>query len=273
MLKTRLRFLLAAAATCTMLAVPAQAGRTAIDSITNPDGSFTPKTTFLSGYCDLSGEECSSADGARLNYSVSFDGVTFLDGTTATNKVFVQGNGILTFGDAIDFSGTYLSDGRSLYDLIYLDGIDPALGDYQRALVSAGQNNALDGGVFYQSASLTVQNDVIRAEWFTCASPFNCRENPYSLTLRPTAKGFMGTFDGASGDYVAGGDRVSVAQTFFLPATITGLTSAVPEPASWGLMIVGFGLVGVMMRRRSARPQPELASMTRPARSILAFAL
>ena len=30
------------------------------------------------------------------------------------------------------------------------------------------------------------------------------------------------------------------------------LTAAVPEPATWGLMIVGFGIVGVSMRRRQA---------------------
>ncbi len=35
--------------------------------------------------------------------------------------------------------------------------------------------------------------------------------------------------------------------------TVNGLTiDAIPEPATWGLMIVGFGLVGVAARRRSA---------------------
>lgn len=30
------------------------------------------------------------------------------------------------------------------------------------------------------------------------------------------------------------------------------LTAAVPEPATWGLMIVGFGMVGMALRRRTA---------------------
>jgi hypothetical protein len=34
---------------------------------------------------------------------------------------------------------------------------------------------------------------------------------------------------------------------FALPA------AAVPEPASWALMVGGFGLVGVVARRRAAR--------------------
>jgi hypothetical protein len=33
--------------------------------------------------------------------------------------------------------------------------------------------------------------------------------------------------------------------------TLSGLTATVPEPATWGLMLVGFGLVGVAARRRS----------------------
>ena len=33
--------------------------------------------------------------------------------------------------------------------------------------------------------------------------------------------------------------------------TISGLTSGVPEPATWALMIAGFGLVGATLRRRS----------------------
>ena len=35
--------------------------------------------------------------------------------------------------------------------------------------------------------------------------------------------------------------------------TVTQADAAVPEPATWGLMIAGFGLVGGTMRRRRAR--------------------
>ncbi len=35
---------------------------------------------------------------------------------------------------------------------------------------------------------------------------------------------------------------------------VTGLTAgAVPEPASWAMLITGFGLIGTTMRRRTAR--------------------
>lgn len=36
-------------------------------------------------------------------------------------------------------------------------------------------------------------------------------------------------------------------------------TAAVPEPASWALMIAGFGLTGVALRRRKALPATRLA--------------
>lgn len=36
--------------------------------------------------------------------------------------------------------------------------------------------------------------------------------------------------------------------------TITAKLAAVPEPATWGLMIVGIGLAGAMLRRRQGRP-------------------
>ena len=40
--------------------------------------------------------------------------------------------------------------------------------------------------------------------------------------------------------------------TFSLPSNIT-ITSSVPEPATWAMMIAGFGLVGGTMRRRSTK--------------------
>ncbi|HEV2044253.1 MAG TPA: PEPxxWA-CTERM sorting domain-containing protein [Sphingomicrobium sp.] len=37
------------------------------------------------------------------------------------------------------------------------------------------------------------------------------------------------------------------------------VTTAVPEPATWAMMLVGFGLAGASLRRRNRRPAPCLA--------------
>ena len=40
--------------------------------------------------------------------------------------------------------------------------------------------------------------------------------------------------------------------------TVSGAAAAVPEPASWALMVVGFGVVGGALRRRTVRASTQL---------------
>ena len=229
-----------------ILASPALAGRTAIDQ--NPDG--TPLTYRLSGYCDFNGEDCDGGSGLFLPYSVSIGGQPF------TNRAIVHGNGLLTFGSAFQFF-----DNPDVSDKIN-NGTDPALTEYGLTLVSAGQNNTLDSGnAFLQSASLQLVPDTstIKASWYTCnapSAPGVCpRSNLTSLTLTPTKAGFAGHFDtvtsGSDRGYVSGGAYTATGQDFVLAATFEGLPLGVPEPASWAMMIAGFGLVGAASRRRA----------------------
>ncbi|MET0373102.1 MAG: PEPxxWA-CTERM sorting domain-containing protein [Rhizorhabdus sp.] len=255
------RYALLFAASLTLSASPALARRTSVDQITDPsdpDGPGLSVIKVLSGYCDLTGEECGSGEGATLGYAVSFDG-----GANYTNQIFVTGNGLLTFGSGVDFFGSADSSGQTLSDLIY-DGQDPSLEVYGLNLISAGQSNYLDfngGGGFMQSAKLSVENNMITASWYTCNSPFDCNVNSYNLKLKPTNDGFYGSFDFSSGSpggsdrgYVSGGAYTGVEASFFLPAQLKGLSaSAVPEPSSWMLMISGFGLIGGVLRRRAVR--------------------
>lgn len=62
-----------------------------------------------------------------------------------------------------------------------------------------------------------------------------------------------------SGSKVAGsivGDSFKSANTQVAGAAFSGFFPgpAVPEPATWALLILGFGMVGAAMRRRQARP-------------------
>jgi hypothetical protein len=55
-------------------------------------------------------------------------------------------------------------------------------------------------------------------------------------------------------DAGAGIDKINLVYNASSNAVLysTGTTPGVPEPATWAMMITGFGLVGLAMRRRSA---------------------
>jgi hypothetical protein len=57
------------------------------------------------------------------------------------------------------------------------------------------------------------------------------------------------TYRVTSGSLITGATFTSGQNAF----EFDNLASAVPEPAAWGMMILGFGLVGGVMRRRSAK--------------------
>lgn len=72
---------------------------------------------------------------------------------------------------------------------------------------------------------------------------------PYAQTFDPN-DGVNGTFL----YYAADNSNYSFAALTGETLTIT-LAGGVPEPASWAMLIAGFGLVGTAMRRRPARVQ------------------
>ena len=69
---------------------------------------------------------------------------------------------------------------------------------------------------------------------------FSLIEFSYRRFLGDAVQANVATPGGDGNDYV-GNFRIS------------GVAGAVPEPATWGLMIVGFGMVGAAARRRSSR--------------------
>lgn len=251
---------------------PAEARRRAIDVDAEGNTIDIP----LTGYCDLNGDECGPDDALRLPYTVQ------LGSSPASNKVFVHGNGLLTFGQSIDFGVNadydFLED--SIAGKIVFGGIAPSLNEYGVNVISAGQNvlpaswtsasfpyNFGDAEAFFQSGKISVTPEgVILAEWFVCVDSFRCPDDIHSLSLTPSAGGFQALFTGTtptgpqySGPraedqgYIIDGVFTSATydQEFFIPATF----GAVPEPESWMLLIAGFGLVGSAARRQTRRLQ------------------
>lgn len=57
-------------------------------------------------------------------------------------------------------------------------------------------------------------------------------------------------------------DFIRIYDSAIAPADLIAPAPAVPEPASWGMMIAGFGLTGAALRRRrhsAAKPSPSAA--------------
>jgi hypothetical protein len=73
-------------------------------------------------------------------------------------------------------------------------------------------------------------------------------------TVDYVVTGGTGRFVGATGGFKGVGTLDRTVPRPFNSLTLTGSLSlpAVPEPATWGLMILGFGLAGGSLRRRRA---------------------
>jgi hypothetical protein len=204
----------------------------------------------------LNGEDC--FQGINLSHKGTAYTVTFADGSVF-DKFYVHGNGLLSFGSSIDFGS--FDDPTSFYSQIVNDGQDPLITSYGKTLVSVGQNNQPDSLAFgdpypfLQSADYGIDaKGSIFAEYYTCFSPGSaCHAQVQRLTLTPTAGGFAATITGVSfgsdRGYVVGGQYYAGGSSFLIPATFDGITMGVPEPATWAMMIAGFGFAGAASRR------------------------
>ncbi len=129
-------------------------------------------------------------------------------------------------------------------NLFFLDGI--SLGDWSAV---ATQETASDG-VTLLSSGFGFGDDILSTGWFTLSGAGNLASLfaalgdgslVYSLS---DVDPFDNFYDFTQG--VAGG-LINVGQP---PVVVPPATGVIPEPATWAMMIAGFGLVGGMLRRR-----------------------
>ena len=64
------------------------------------------------------------------------------------------------------------------------------------------------------------------------------------------------TFNSLVNGYINIGDRSLTGRTPFVPTAETG---SVPEPASWAMMLIGFGAIGFAMRRKGRATGHKIA--------------
>lgn len=115
---------------------------------------------------------------------------------------------------------------------------------YAHSIVSRSDDIlALLNGTMIGSA--TVTNGITRASQLTLVNG--------SFTV---AAGDVLTFDFTKSAGQQFGSIAGISATIDFTPDVTG---AVPEPATWAMMILGFGMIGVSLRGRSATGQPKTA--------------
>jgi hypothetical protein len=131
------------------------------------------------------------------------------------------------------------------------------------------------------SQTFTMVGTTLDVSWLAGGRPFFGSFNgdqTYQVQLNGTSLGSFSTVSGeafGAHSLVVGGLTNGASYTLSFNGQATtdetsfidkvSATGAVPEPAAWGLMILGFGGAGAMLRRQ--RRTPALALATSRARS------
>ena len=154
------------------------------------------------------------------------------------------------FGATWDGVGYYQnqSDKLNKFQIILTDRSDIGAGDfdiyfnYDQILWETGSASGGNGGFGGTSA----------------AAGFNAGSNQPGTYYEIPGSRTPGSFlDNGTSPLVQGGNTGVPGQFLFTVRNGTVVVPSVPEPATWAMMITGFGLVGGVMRRR---PKTDLAT-------------
>lgn len=173
------------------------------------------------------GIACAGGSGSCLD----LDGTTNSAGLLLSNDVwnFKAGD---VFTLTYSFSGSQRSVSPSDGFFVGFDLDDRHVFDYE-FITSNGRN---ESGTLFEAGFGQYKPN----------TPFDFAFTDVTLRFRPRDSGFFGIrIDGYSGDPA---DRDDDNNGIIFDNL--RLTQAVPEPASWGMMILGFGAMGLAMRRR-----------------------
>lgn len=119
--------------------------------------------------------------------------------------------------------------------------------------LTRGTGFTLSGGVvtaanflgnFVDSAGNAMQT---RFNW-NCVATADCAGDQNNLNLL--------FWNGGNNPATGTGNQLGFAGVVYSPATVD---AAVPEPATWAMMLLGFGAIGFAMRRRKQQPKVPLA--------------
>ena len=170
---------------------------------------------------------------ASAIYATPAAAAVVVDGTVRANKV-----DYITFNHAGGDLSIF-TEGRFLEAPSYLPLLDP--------MVRLFQNNGSPIGAL-TGAFIAVADDTVglypRLDLAgLAAGNYILAVGAFELTMSEARSGNASTPDIFNLDY----------RTTFRSATDVTIGGAVPEPATWAMMIAGFGMVGAGMRRRAPK--------------------
>ena len=217
-------------------------------------------------YALLAGAALFAATAANATTTITFDdGIGGLQGGEVSYADF---NTVATSGTVVGPSSNYAVLAASSGQ-----GAQPSVGDQGDPFLSVGTNlpsgfvtfsfTALSGGGAsrlgmdygsadsYNSFVLHLSNGT--TETYTGGQAISDLANGNQTS--PVTNGRL-TFRPDAGVYITSIDLRSTGQALELDNF--GVIAAVPEPATWGMMLLGFGAMGVSLRRRR-RSLPTLA--------------
>ena len=227
-------------ALATMLAAPLTANAIVLaggiaDGGFETKGGALPVTDYCyDGFATPGGPACAagawSGNGIIRSGSGAWGGTTTPDGNY---YAFVQGAGVL--------SQTFTADSSGVFTLSWLD---------------AGRSN--NGGAQTYEVSVTdalISTQPAKAFRFSILPPVNVSLGVLGSFTTSPGQAFTGRSSGsftltAGSSYVVSFTGLVAADVTSFIDSVALVPSAVPEPASWSLLIVGFAAVGAAARRR-----------------------
>jgi hypothetical protein len=181
----------------------------------------------------------SGALNSNANIKAPFSG-TFFGGEAITGNILIDNSTIPASG--------LVNVGEASYPDA---GIIPPATDFQLNLGSLSftaadhLNSQFLGGPGIQYLNGAFNGLEFVTNFNFAGSSYQFRIDGQSLTVKLLSGGFV------TGNNLMSG-KISTVLTNETPFTPGQTTGGVPEPASWALMILGFGAVGALMRRRQS---------------------
>lgn len=232
-------------------------------SIVIDQGQFLSEGSLEAG-CTIGSDPCAPA---TMPFSFDF-------GAGATNQAYIYNSGIISFGAPIpsnvDPSSDFTSFGVPVIAPLYVPGTTNVSGPYE---VSA--QSFTSGNFFFPTTSPILGTDVFQVNFLDPSTfdPNTSMEALISVIISSSGDairfeyihGMVNTLLGTEALPNTTGTVLGYSfdgQTLLDTApdlaathsyTISAVGGAVPEPATWAMMLLGFGVLGASMRRNRVR--------------------